>query len=80
MPPRESWVRPSAHDGVSLRVTSDDETVATWTGAGDAMTLTATQVGAVLTTVTVLDGSTTIYLSPPAPTLTSDPPAALAAR
>ncbi len=74
-------MRPSSEPGVSVRVTSDDETVAAWSGTGDALTLSSTAVGAALTTVTVLRGSTTIYLSPPAPTLASPPtPTRSAAR
>lgn len=85
VPPRDAWTPPSSEPGVSVRVTSDDETVAAWSGTGDALTLSSTAVGAALTTVTVLRGSTTIYLSPPAPTLSSPPTpgrpaAALAAR
>lgn len=78
VPPRESWVRPSAHAGVTVRVTSDDEAVATWSATGDTATLTADAVGAVLTTVVVLDGSTTRYQSPPAATITSAPATASA--
>ncbi len=73
VPPRESWTRPSAHEGVSVRVTSDEEAVAVWSAAGDTATLTAGSVGTALTTVVVLDGSTTRYQSPPAATITSDP-------
>ena len=78
VPPRESWARPSAHDGVSVRVTSDDESVASYAVAGDAVTLTAGAAGTALTTVVVLDGSTTRYQSPPAPTITSAPATASA--
>ena len=79
VPPRESWVRPSAREGVSVRVTSDDTAVATWSASGDTATLTASAAGAVLTTVVVLDGSTTRYQSPPAATITSEPATAGAA-
>ena len=75
VPPRESWTRPSSHDGITLRVTSDDEAVAAWSGAGDTFTLAAGAVGTALTTVVVLDGSTTRYQSPPAATITSAPDA-----
>lgn len=76
VPPRESWVRPSSEPGLSVRVTSDDEAVAVWSGSGDTATLTANVVGTALTTVVVLDGSTTRYQSPPAATITSAPAAA----
>ncbi len=71
----------------ALRVTSDDETVARWTGTRDVLTVRSERVGAALTTVTVLRGSTTRYQSPPAATIASPPtparsaaPTALAAR
>lgn len=80
IPPRESWVRPSATAGISVRVTSDDESVATWSGTGDTVTLTADAAGAVLTTVVVLDGSTTLYQSPPVGTIADPASAAIAAR
>lgn len=76
VPPRDAWARPSAHDGVSLRITSDDETVAVWSGSGDTFTVASSAVGAALTTVVVLEGPTTRYQSPPAPTIASQPTAA----
>jgi hypothetical protein len=77
-PPRETWVSLADHPDHMLRVTSDDESVARWTGDRDVLTVSSTAVGAALTTVVVLRGSTTRYQSPPAATIASPP--VLAAR
>lgn len=77
IPDRQFW---TAIDDLpaeySLRVTSDDETVARWTADRGALALASDRVGAALTTVTVLRGTTTRYQSPPAATIAAMPPAA----
>jgi hypothetical protein len=73
VPEENRWARPSAM-GMTLRITSDNEAVASWTGTGDVVTLASAESGAALTTVVVLDGSTTVYQSPSVGTI-SDPAA-----
>jgi hypothetical protein len=74
-PPRDTWVSLEDHPDHTLRVTSDDEAVARWQGDRHRLTLSTPQPGRALTTVVVLRGGTTLYLSPPAATITSAPSA-----
>lgn len=71
VPPRTAWVSLADHPEHRLRLTSDDEAVAAWSGDRHALTLSSQEAGAALTTVVVLRGTTTLYQSPPAPTLSS---------
>lgn len=78
-PERDRWARPSAQ-GMTLRITSDNEAVATWSGTGDVVTLASSEAGAALTTVVVLDGTTTVFQSPSVGTISDPAPPAIASR
>ncbi|NBC87318.1 MAG: hypothetical protein GVY25_14120 [Bacteroidetes bacterium] len=71
VPPQTAWMNLTDHPEHRLRITSDDEAVAAWSGDRYALTLSSQEAGAALTTVVVLRGTTTLYQSPPAPTLSS---------
>jgi hypothetical protein len=73
VPERDYWVSLEDHADHSLRLTSDDEQVARWSGDRHVLSLASAEEGAALTTVVVLRGTTTLYQSPPAPTIASAP-------
>jgi len=71
VPPQTAWMDLTDHTRHRLRITSDDEAVAAWSGDRHVLTLSSQEAGGALTTVVVLRGTTTLYQSPPAPTLSS---------
>lgn len=79
VPEEDRWARASEM-GMTLRITSDNEAVASWSGSGDVVSLSSDESGAALTTVVVLDGTTTMYQSPSVGTISDPAPPAIAAR